>query len=136
MYRPGRLKPRAPKLDWACERHVLLDLAWRHDSGQTNHRNVTTFFEGEVLIDVVATEGGGACLWPLVETSPDTSRWADLIGGPPITEKGFYRVPCSHLGAFLRVAYRLHGAMQFGIEWVGKSLVVGSGRPEDVLSRR
>ena len=111
-------------------------MAWRHEDGRTNHRNVTRLFEGQVIIDVLAITGGGACLFPVVETSPDTERWPDLIQGRPITETGISQIACQNLGAFLRVSYRLQGSMQFSIEWFGKSFVMGSGRPVDVLTRR
>jgi len=136
MYRPGRLRPKPPKLDGVISRTVLLEMAWRHVDGQTSPRNVTACAEGLVFLDVGGIGLGGSCLWPIVEVSPDVRRWADHVIGPPLTEPGFYRLPVSNLGAFLRVSYRLQGSMAFSLEWVGKSYLVISENPRDVLTRR
>jgi len=136
MYRPGRLRRHSPRLEGHCERVTLLDLAWRQVDGCTSPRNVTTWAEGLVFLDVYGVGPEGACLWPIVEVSPDVQRWAEHVVGVPLTDIGFYRIPVSHLGAFLRVSYRIQGSLSFGMEWVGKSYIVGPENPGDVLTRR
>jgi hypothetical protein len=134
MYRPGKLHRQVPKLlGGACTTHALLDLAWRQSGvGTTNKVHVERYFDGEVKLDVPAMDEGGAYLYITVEGSHDTQRWADREKFSIITAPGYYRLPVTNLGAYLRVAYQIEGSIQFGIEFVGKCLQVG-GAPREYV---
>lgn len=131
MYRPSRPATTRPKLHGACELLPLLDLAWRREPGHTSPRNVTGWAEGLVFVEVEACDGQ---LWPLIEVSPDARRWADRLLCPAVDAPGFYAWPVGNIGAFLRVSYRLDGAVKFSIEWLGKSFEIG--RPTSGILRQ
>jgi hypothetical protein len=127
MYRPGKLRPQGPKLMLGrCVQHELLSLAWhRTSSGQSSKVHVEAYHHGIVFVDVPAIEAQGGWLAITVEVSPDTQRWADRLRWPAFDQPGFYAIPVDNVGAYLRISYRLVGAMQFGLQWLGKSLSLG-----------
>ena len=124
MYRPQRLGRRQAKLTGACHPlQSLLVMDWRRGEGQTNHRRVEAYVEGHMYIDLEALTPD-SLLWITVETSPDTQRWGDLQREHLFAAPGYYPVPLSNLGAFVRLTYRVQGAARFAVEWLGKSFSV------------
>lgn len=133
MNDPGKPKSRQRLLEGACVRQELLHLDWRTHSGQTSYRNVKTFAEGIVFIEVTDIDGAGGCVWPTIEVSHDAQRWADRVTWRGLDVPGYYSIPVNNLSAYVRVSYRLVGRVEFSIEWVGKRFAIG--RPIGVVPR-
>jgi hypothetical protein len=128
VYRPGKLTRQGPKLlKGACTTHVLVPLASRHlGRVLSNQVHVERYVEGWVLIDLPWLDPSGSWLRVLVEGSVDTQRWADVMEARYYLP-GYYRLPVSNLGAYVRVACEIGGVVQCGVEFLGKSFQVGVG---------
>lgn len=130
MYRADQIK-RYPKWQHKGESPtillVLLDTALRTEHGWSQHRNVSEFAEGLVYLTVQSLSGEGAYLWPTVEVSPDTNSWANRQRGEPIDRPGYYVIPLTLFGTYLRLAYRVQGYVKFGAAFEGKRLWLSPG---------
>lgn len=130
MYRPGHLSRRPPKLlRGTCTAHVLLSEAWRCVPGQSQRINVEPYAEGLLFVDVLDLGPLPNSLAVVVEVGRDTQRWADRLRWPLFDQAGYFQIPVTNVGAFLRVSYTMQAAALFGIEFLGKSFSVeGPGR--------